>query len=279
MPLSPASATRIALLLLGLAAPVGAAAPARAGDLPEDPAGSVMWADMAARHFTGGPIRFDPRVKVIAPAHAEDQFQVPVTVDASALPGVVEIVVVADLNPIQHVLTFAPEEAEAYLSFRIKVEQTTAVRAGARLADGSWAMGVAVVDAAGGGCSAPAGQRQDVAWQKRLGETRARIARTDDGTARMTVRMRHPMDTGLANGIPAFFLERMKLTTPDGRALGDLRLHEPVSENPTVTFRSKLPASTPRIDVKARDSEGNDYGFSVPAPFKASAAPATTRVE
>ena len=41
----------------------------------------------------------------------ENQAQVPVTADARALPGVKKLVVVADLNPIQHVLTLSPEKA------------------------------------------------------------------------------------------------------------------------------------------------------------------------
>jgi sulfur-oxidizing protein SoxY len=225
---------------------------------------------MAARYYAGGPILFDPAVRVTVPASAEDQFQVPVTVDATGLTDVREIVIVADLNPIQHVLSFRPDGAQPWLSFRMKVEQTTAIRAGVRLADGSWHMGVAVVEAAGGGCSAPAGQYADQSWTKRLGETRAQIVREPDGAARLTMRVRHPMDTGLAAGIPVFHLERVDVTTATGASLGRLDLHEPVAENPTLTLKARLPAGTSGLDVRARDTDGNEFRFSVPVPAKAS---------
>src|SRR5690349_19387619 len=113
---------------------------AGAAELPADPLDSVMWEDMARRFFKGG-IVFDQRVKVMVPANAEDQFAVPVTVDASGLNGVQEIVVVADLNPIPHVLTFRPANAAPFIALRVKVEQTTPIRAGVRTADGVWHIG------------------------------------------------------------------------------------------------------------------------------------------
>ena len=96
-----------------LAAPVMAAA----RDLPADPLKSVMWEDMAERFLPGGDIVFDQRVRVMVPASAEDQFFVPVTVDATGLPGVTEIVVLADLNPIPQVLTYRPADAEAFIAW------------------------------------------------------------------------------------------------------------------------------------------------------------------
>jgi sulfur-oxidizing protein SoxY len=245
---------------------------AQAQGLPPDPAQSVMFADMVRRHFSDGPMIFDPRVKVMVPAAAENQMQVPVTIDARDLPEASEIVLVADLNPIQHVLTFRPEGAARFLAVRIKVEQTTPVRAGVKMPDGSWRMGVAVVDAAGGGCTAPAGQRGDSGWTKRLGETQAGLVMREGEAARLTLSMRHPMDTGLAAGIPPFFLERLTLTAPDGKAFGSLDLHEPVAENPTFTFALPLSPAAGVIAVRARDTEGNDYRLAVPVKTKAAAA-------
>lgn len=63
---------------------------------------------------------------------------VPVSVDAAALPGVTEVLVFADLNPIARIVRFAPTGAHPGLGFRIKLQQSSPVRAAARTADGTW---------------------------------------------------------------------------------------------------------------------------------------------
>lgn len=239
---------------------------ALARDLPADPLKSVMWEDMAERFLTGGDIVFDQRVRVMVPASAEDQFFVPVTVDATGLPGVSEIVVLADLNPIPQVLTYRPADAEAFIAFRLKVEQATAIRAAARTADGVWHVGGANIDAAGGGCTAPAMAHGQANWMATLGETRGRVWREGAGVARMTVRMRHPMDTGLADGIPAFYLSDLDVKGADGRLLASIAIHEPVSENPTFTLKPRIGTATGRLDVSARDTEANNFAYSLPVP-------------
>ena len=251
---------RAVAVMAMLAAPVMAAA----RDLPADPLKSVMWEDMAERFLPGGDIVFDQRVRVMVPASAEDQFFVPVTVDATGLPGVTEIVVLADLNPIPQVLTYRTADAEAFIAFRLKVEQATAIRAAARTADGVWHVGGANIDAAGGGCTAPAMAHGQPNWMATLGETRARVWREGTDVARMTVRMRHPMDTGLADGIPAFYLSGLVVTGTDGRTLASIDIHEPVSENPTFTLKPRIDAGTRRLDVLARDSEANNFAYSLP---------------
>lgn len=77
-------AAALALALLGLGGP----GPVRAGGWPEDPLRSVMWEWMARQYLADGrPIVFDPAVKVSAPARAEDPMSVPVSVDATGVPG------------------------------------------------------------------------------------------------------------------------------------------------------------------------------------------------
>ncbi len=239
---------------------------ANATELPRDPLNSVMWDDMAKRFMPGGTIVFDNRVKVMAPASAEDQFFVPVTVDASELNGVEEIVVVADLNPIPHVLSYRPTSASPFIGLRLKVEQSTPVRAAARTADGTWHVGGMIIDAAGGGCSAPAQAYANANWSATLGQTRALVRREDADTARVTVRLRHPMDTGLADGIPEFFLSKLDITGVDGRAVGTIESYEPVSENPTFTIKAKVAHNDTQLSFAGRDSEGNAYRFAVAVP-------------
>ncbi|MCB1381698.1 MAG: quinoprotein dehydrogenase-associated SoxYZ-like carrier [Notoacmeibacter sp.] len=253
------------VVLACLSAPAGPSV-ARAGTLPADPLNSVMWEDMAARFLPGGPIVFDQRVKVLMPRAAEDQFFVPVTVDASALGPVSEIIVLADLNPIPHVLTFRPEAAEAFISFRVKIEQATVIRAAARTPDGTWHLGGNLIDAAGGGCTAPALAHGEVNWMARLGQTRVQAVREASGTARVALRMRHPMDTGLADGIPAFYLSNLAMKGAAGNTIAVLELFEPVSENPTFTVKPRLGPAAETLSVLARDTEGNVYGYDVSVP-------------
>ena len=257
---------RATLVALALATGASGLAAAPAAKLPPDPLKSVMWEDMAGRFLSGGAITFDQRVKVMMPQSAEDQFFVPVTVDASALGPVTEIVILADLNPIPHVLTFRPEAAEAFISFRVKIEQATAIRAAARTPDGTWHVGGHVIDAAGGGCTAPAMAHGENNWMARLGQTRINAVRDPSGSARVALRMRHPMDTGLADGIPAFYLSELAIEGDGGNRIATLELFEPVSENPTFTVKPRLGPQAETLSVKARDTEGNNYAYEVPVP-------------
>lgn len=242
------------------------ATPATAAELPADPLGSGMWGSVAERYLPGGRIVFDERVDLMVPPAAEDQFFVPVTVDASALGKVEEIVVVADLNPIQQALSFAPGQAEPYVGLRIKVEQSTPIRAAARTPDGVWHVAAKMVDAAGGGCSAPAQAHSNNNWTATLGETKAKVIRTQGEEARITLRIRHPMDTGLADGIPAFYLHNLDVRTAEGQEIASLEAYEPVSENPTFTFKARLAAGETAVAVSGRDTEGNHYAMSIPVP-------------
>jgi len=178
----------------------------------------------------------------MAPASAENQFHVPITVDASALDDVEEIVAVADLNPIPKILAIRPRQAVSYIGFRVKLQQGTPIHVGVRTKDGVWHLGGAEVDAAGGGCTAPAAAHGVSNWMETLGEARAVARRDNLGQSRMTFRMQHPMDTGLASGIPAFFMNEVPIRDANGEAVAEIELFEPVSENPTLTLKPELGA-------------------------------------
>ena len=237
-----------------------------ARELPVDPLDSVMWPTMAERFMPEGEIVFDDRVKVMAPLSAENQFHVPITVDATALDDVQEIVAVADLNPIPLVLSVRPKAALAYVGFRIKLQQTSPVRVGVRTGDGVWHVAGVIVDAAGGGCTAPAAAHSLSNWMKTLGETRALASRESADTARVKLRMRHPMDTGLAVGIPAFYLNELLITNDDGDVLAEIDMYEPVSENPTLTLKPEIGIAASEVRVATRDTEGNTFSFGLPIP-------------
>ncbi len=239
---------------------------AYASEIPADPFNSVMWKSMVQRFFPGDQVIFDDRVVVSAPQYAENQFHVPVTVDATALENVEEIVAVADLNPIPHILTVRPDNAHAFIGFRVKLQQSTPIHVGVRTRDGVWHIGGAYVDAAGGGCTAPAMAHGESNWMKYLGETRAIARRSPLGEARMTLRMRHPMDTGLAAGIPAFYLNTMNIKNDAGQSIAELDIYEPVSENPTFTLKPNVSGAAQTLHVSARDTEGNEFDFGLPVP-------------
>jgi sulfur-oxidizing protein SoxY len=254
------------LLLSGLLSGTGTV---QARELPADPLNSVMWQAMAERFMPEGRIVFDDRVIVMAPLSAENQFNVPITVDATALEDVQEIVAVADLNPIPLVLSIRTQAALSYIGFRLKLQQTSPIHVGVRTADGVWHVGGAIVDAAGGGCTAPAAAHGDGNWMQTLGETRAYAGRETESTARVTLRMRHPMDTGLAAGIPAFYLNELVVRDAVGDALAEIDLYEPVSENPTLTFKPIVDTGESLLHISARDTEGNTFSFPLRVPAAA----------
>lgn len=256
-----------AIMAMIVVAPASYAAP------PQDPLQSVMWKDLAQHFFGDTPVVFDDNVRVTVPMLVENQAQVPVTADARALKDVTKLIVFADLNPIVHVLTLEPVKAKPYISFRMKVEQGTPIRAAALTKDGVWHVGGVFLDAAGGGCSAPAMARQVADWSDFVGQTQARMWRELDGTARLRLRMRHPMDTGLAtDNTPAFFVETLRLQSADGSALANIEMREPVSEDPTLTLMVRLPSSEAAVDVVGRDNNGSVFKSSVPAPWRQSQA-------
>lgn len=234
--------------------------------IPADPFGSVMWKTMVETYFTGGDVVFDQRVVVSAPKSAENQMHVPITVDATGLENVKQIVAVADLNPIQHVLTVRPEQALSFIGFRLKLQQSSPIHVGVQTEDGTWHIGGALVDAAGGGCTAPAAAHSTSNWMQSLGETRALVRRDSKGDARMTLRMRHPMDTGLASGIPVFYMNKLVVKDESGGIVAELDLFEPVSENPTITLKPSVGSAASKLAVSTRDTEGNEFSFPLSVP-------------
>ena len=250
--------TLAALIALAVAGPAAA---------QDDPLGSPMWDVLREAYFGTAPVVFDGRVAVTAPANAENVFAVPVSVDARGLDGVREVVLIADLNPFPLVLRFHPAEAAPFVATRIKVQQATAVRGAARTADGVWHVGGTLVDAAGGGCAAPAQAYAEKDWADHVGEVQARAwAPGPSGTTRLRLRIRHPQDTGLVAGIPPYFIEELNLTDGAGRTLGRLETGEPVAENPVFTLELR-PGAARSVWVKGRDNQAGEIDATVPLPW------------
>lgn len=257
----------IVAVLLACACSLGlAAAPAerRAAPLRADPLDSPRWADMRKEMFPiGARVVFDERVRVTAPLTAENAMNVPVSVDASALGDVQEVLVFADFNPIVRIVRFEPAGAHAGLGFRIKLQQSTPVRAAARTADGSWHVGGAWVNTAGGGCTLPSTGSSSPEWQKRLGEVSSRVWERKEGGERIRLRIIHPIDTGLAAGIPAFFLQDLLLADNSGRPLMRIEGFEPIAENPVFTVDIPAGRSATGYRVSGRDNNGNAISAAI----------------
>ncbi|MGG7568683.1 quinoprotein dehydrogenase-associated SoxYZ-like carrier [Rhodovulum sp. DZ06] len=234
------------------------AAPAAALEGPrtplDDPFDSAIFADRQVE-VLGDPekIRFDDRVIVRAPLSAEDSFNVPVEVDATALSDVEEIVVFVDWGPIPKILSYFPGKAEPRIALRFKIDQATPIRAAVRTADGAWHVGGTEIDAAGGGCTAPAVAYAADDWEEKLGEVNGRLW-ADTGRVRMIVD--HPMDTGLADGIPVYIIEDLELSTPEGEVMARLQLHEPVNEDPAFTLFFAEGSLPNTLELRGRDNGG-----------------------
>lgn len=261
----------LALGTSALVAPVAAFAEAP----PADPLGSPMWEHHAGKLFQGAPVVFDARVKVELPMLAENQHVMPVTVDARALGQVTRIVIFADLNPIPVAVEYTPLAAHAFIATRIKLDQRTPVRAAVLTADGVWHVAGDWIDAAGGGCSAPPLSRVRGDWADHLGELRGAMWQSADAT-RVRMSLRHPMDTGLVENIPAYNLEQLTVSDARGTVLARMVVHGSVSEDPAFALML-APGTGGDLAVSARDTGGLEFAGSLSPASGTRIAAATAR--
>jgi len=223
---------------------------------PTDPLNSPQWTAMHQRFLNGETAVFDDKVQILAPTSAEDSMNVPITFKADALDDVQEIVVFADMNPIPLVLKFRPGEIKPNLSFRMKLQQGSPIRVAAKTPDNVWHVGSVWVNAAGGGCTLPSAGTSSGDWTTTLGQVSARLWERNGDSNRLRVKVMHPMDTGLASGIPKFYIENLQLKAADGqRVLAGLELHEPVSENPMLSLDV---GNNTGFMLDGRDNNGNE---------------------
>lgn len=234
-----------------------------------DPLGSMQYPSLREQTIGKATAKFSDVVMIKGPAFADDAMNVPLLVDARGLSqvggGVARIRVAVDRNPVRQVLDFEPLRALPMLAFRIRMEQASPVRAFVQTRDGQWHVGSTWVQASGGGCTVPGLTRADGSWSKTLGQVQARFFNNVlEGSRRLRVRVMHPMDTGLVAGIPAFYIEDLQLVDSSGQAWWKLALHEPVSENPLITFELP-PQAVSGLRLVGRDNNGNRIDAEVGA--------------
>lgn len=227
-------------------------------DLVKDPFSSVQWADMQSAFMQGKPVVFDARVKVKTPDYAEDPMNVPVTVDATELDNIQQIIIFADFNPIPLIARYYPNNAKAILSFRFKIQQSSPVRAAVLTSDNVWHIGGAWVDSAGGGCTVASTGRLKANWADQLGDVYGhRWVSASKNRIRLLIH--HPMDTGLVSGIPTFYIEKLNFMTEQGDTLAKIELFEPINENPVLTLDFNNDVSDTVILMSGVDNNGNEF--------------------
>lgn len=221
-----------------------------------DPLDSPSWNLVHKLILSNEEVIFDDRVKVVVPDMAEDAMNVPVSVSVDDIGEIEEIRLFADLNPIKEILNFHPGKFEPFIAFRFKVQTSTPVRAAARTKDGVWHVGGSWLDATGGGCTAPSLGRALDNWVDTLGDVKSRLWSRADRADRLRFRIMHPMDTGLAPGIPEFYIETLELKDNQGELLAHIESYQPVSENPffSVDLHSE---KFQGIILTGRDNNGN----------------------
>lgn len=256
----------VALLTLGSAM----VAQANAGSPPMDqfggdPQQSMQWPSLRAEYFgTNDKLVFDDRVKIDVPPYAEDAMNVPVTLDASGIEGVKKIVVLVDRNPIRKVLEYIPIAVRPTLNFRFKLQQASPIRVAALGADNVWHVGSTFIEAAGGGCTVPGATRADGSWPKTLGRVASRLFDPNHlrNDTRLRLQVSHPMDTGLVEGIPAFYIQELVLQDSTGNALAKIYPYEPISENPLFSFDFYTPPKG-QMKLVGHDNNGNEINAQV----------------
>ncbi len=253
--------------LAGLATAIGglpAVAIAQTDHSGGDPLESMQWPQLRRRYIGDEPMVFSPAVEVKGPPMADDAMSVPLLVDAHGLlrqgHQIDRIVIIADRNPVQHVATFMPHLARPLLALRFRLEQASPVRALVRTRSGEWHVGQTWINAAGGGCTVPGASRSDGSWSRTLNQVQARLFPDllAGSGARLRLQVMHPMDTGLVAGIPAFHLEELELRDSAQRLWLRIELHEPVSENPLLTFEFEQRPAGPLL-LSGRDNNGNRF--------------------
>ncbi len=254
------------LLVVMIAFLVGPQRTRAALNEPQDPLQSVMWTTVRDALFPGQEIVFDDRVQVHTAKRVENTMNVPLWISVDpALGPLQDLVIFADHNPIPRILTYHPVTAQAVLGFSFKVQEATPVRAAARTKDGVWHIGGLWLDAAGGGCTTPSAAQVSRAWETRLNEVSSRRWMASDGAQRLAFSLIHPMDTGLVDAIPAFYLSLLEVRDSQGRLLATLEPAEPVSENPLFTLVFPPGSDLGAWHLSGRDSDGNLVKATLPA--------------
>lgn len=235
-----------------------------------DPLSSLAWDDLRAEYLGDAPVVYDYMVRLIMPKTVEDAFSVPLVIKISDLiDPVVEIVVIAENNPIQAAAQIFPHRPIRAVGMNIRLEQTTPVRAAALDSNGVWHVASVRVKVNNpGGCSAPQALVAGGAGDIQVGEIAMKRFKRADRATRLKIGITHPMDTGFAPGadgeiVPAYYVDAMTIADEDG-PIAELVTWAALSSNPSFFF--DLPESRQSVRVTASDTHGLAFEGLDPAP-------------
>ena len=254
-------------LLTAIAVLAISAGNAQAGN--RDPLSSLAWEDLRAEYLGDAPVVYDYMVRLIMPKTVDDAFSVPLVIKISDLiDPVVEVVVIAENNPIQAAVRIFPHRPMRAVGMNIRLEQSTPVRAAALDSNGVWHVASVRVKVNNpGGCSAPAavvagGDAHPV------GEIAMKRFKRADRQSRLKIGITHPMDTGFAPDadgeiVPAYYVDAMTIADEAG-PIAELVTWAALASNPSFFF--DLPDSQQSVRVTASDTKGLAFEGLDPAP-------------
>jgi sulfur-oxidizing protein SoxY len=211
----------------------------------------AMWPTLKEIYFENKTIHEDADEWLIlkAPKRAEDAAIVPVSVQSlrpqTESSYIKDIHIIIDDNPDPYSANFhlTPNMEQVDLTFRMRFQKYTHVRAIAEMNDGSLHMVSRFVKASGG-CSAPA-QKDPAAVMARLGKMQIRMRQPELGKAvPAQVIISHPNYNGLQfdqktrQYIPAHYVKTMTVTYAD-KPLFTVDMGISFSEDPSVRFKFK----------------------------------------
>jgi quinoprotein dehydrogenase-associated SoxYZ-like carrier len=194
-------------------------------------------------------------VQIDAPDLAENPAVFPVQI-ASTIPDTRAVALIIDRNPFPYIarFEFSPLVA-SYVALRVRVAETSALRAVAFAPDGRH-VSTKTVKAAAGGCAAsdaPAPTYDPPAPIK----MRAALA---GAGAEVRALLTHPMENGLRMGpagkpIPERFIESV-LVSVNGQTAVSAELGRSVSANPLLAFRLAQAKAGDVLSITWRDTHG-----------------------
>ena len=208
-------------------------------------------------------------VQLDAPYRAEDAAVVPITIKA-LIPQTPEryiatVHLIIDQNPAPEAAVFHlhPENGDATLSTRVRVNEYTPVHVVAETLDGQ----LYVIDRfikAAGGCSAPALKDKETAMA-RLGQMRLKQETpfTPGEPNRLHLLISHPNYSGLQidqvtrNWIPSDYVRSVRVTYA-GRSVLEIDSDISISEDPSFTF-DLVPQEPAELKVVVDDSSKRHF--------------------
>lgn len=229
------------------------------------------WPGIAKDVFAGKTIDTTQDIVLDAPYRAEDAGVVPISVKlpAALAEKVTKLTLIIDKNPMPVVAAFkfgpAAGTGERTISFRVRFDMYSNLRAIAETADGKLLMTSRFVKAAGG-CSAPALKDADQALAN-IGKMQVKMldANQSSGSSQpmreAQLMIRHPNYSGMQMNqltglyIPAKYVQQIEVKRGSDLVFS-LDAGISISEDPNIRFSYGAGAGGEGLEVTAKDSDG-----------------------